>query len=363
MPETLDAGGLNAFKALERSAVAEVTQRLYESFATGAYSAGDAGYLQCADDVAYQLEFLRPVLEFGTVQPLVNYLRWQESCIPQSSLAASHVSESLQYAADFFAGELAAPFGASVKAVFSAVTDAFLSPAEFSAEAPHAPAAWPQSADFLAALLAGNHTAAIAELDRAMDGGAGLIDFEMHVIQPALYQIGELWQSNQVSVAQEHLASAIVHTVMTLGLLRSPQENLNGKKVLLACVEGNHHAVGLRMVADSFMLSGWDVQYLGANVPTESLVEQVTQWRPELLGLSVSFASQIPVAKAVIQTLKNRLGEQSPAVMIGGLAINRCEPMAVVAGADAHFADAQTAQMHIDDVLQASAQTRLGGEV
>ena len=363
MPQTLDAVGMNAFKALERGAVAAVTQRLHETFVADTYTAGDPDYLQCADDVAYQLEFLRPVLEFGTVQPLVNYLHWQESCIPQSSLAAAHVPESLQYAADFFADKLVAPYGASVKAVLGVVNDAFLRPAEFSMEALEAPAAWPQTADFLAALLAGNHTAAITELNRAMDVGTGLIDFELHVIQPALYRIGALWQANQVSVAQEHLASAIVHTVMTMGLLRSPQDNLNGKKVLLACVEGNHHAVGLRMVADSFMLSGWDVQYLGANVPTESLVEQVTNWRPELLGLSVSFASQIPVAKAVIQTLKNRLAQQSPAVMIGGLAINRCEPMAVVAGADAHFADPQSAQLHIDDVLQASAQTRRGGEV
>jgi methanogenic corrinoid protein MtbC1 len=134
---------------------------------------------------------------------------------------------------------------------------------------------------------------------------------------------------------------------MTIGLLRSPHGNLNGKKVLLACVEGNHHAVDLRMVADSFMLAGWDVQYMGANVPTHALMKQLTQWKPDLLGLSVSFASQMAVAKTAIQTMKQRFGADRPAVMIGSLAINRCAPLAVVSGADSHYADAKSAVLNV----------------
>ena len=99
---------------------------------------------------------------------------------------------------------------------------------------------------------------------------------------PSLYRIGEKWQANKVSVAQEHIASAIVQLAMTAGLLRSQPPPMVGKRVLLACVAANNHAIGLRMVSDAFQLAGWEVQYLGADVPTSALVGQVVEWKPDL---------------------------------------------------------------------------------
>ena len=118
------------------------------------------------------------------------------------------------------------------------------------------------------ALLAGCQREALAVVNRCIDSGHSLVDVELHVIQPSLYHIGEEWQANRVSVAKEHMATAIALSVMTMGLLRSPPPAAIDRRVLLACVAGNHHAVGLRMVADAFQLAGWDVQYLGADVPT-----------------------------------------------------------------------------------------------
>ncbi len=137
-------------------------------------------------------------------------------------------------------------------------------------------------------------------MDKCIDAGGSLVDFEGRVIQPSLYSIGEKWQVGEVTVAQEHMASAIVQAVMTAGLLRSPPPVLIGKRVLLACVAGNHHAIGLRMVCDAFQLAGWDVQYLGADVPTESLLDQVAKWKPDLLALSASFAQHLATVKDVI---------------------------------------------------------------
>jgi cobalamin-dependent methionine synthase I len=99
---------------------------------------------------------------------------------------------------------------------------------------------------------------------------------------------------------------------MTVGLLRSPPPATIGKRALLARVEGNDHAVGLRMVADAFQLAGWDVQYLGANMPTSAIIRQAAEWQPDLVGLSVSFAQQLRVVKEVIAQLRERLGEVRP---------------------------------------------------
>jgi methanogenic corrinoid protein MtbC1 len=170
-----------------------------------------------------------------------------------------------------------------------------------------------------------------------------LVEAEMHMIQPALYRIGEKWQANQITVAQEHLATAIVQMVMPMGLMRSQPPAPLDKRVLLACVEGNQHAVGLAMVSDAFALAGWQVQYLGANVPTTALVAQIQASQPDLVGLSVSFPQQLRVAKLVIAQLQACMGTTRPAVMVGGLAVNRFNQLTQVLGADASGVNATEA--------------------
>ena len=86
-----------------------------------------------------------------------------------------------------------------------------------------------------------NQEQAIHDFDAALGSkDIGLIkttksmQFEMHVIQPALCRIGELWQANWVSVAQEHMATAIVQPVMTVGLLHLPPPKESGRNRVVA---------------------------------------------------------------------------------------------------------------------------------
>jgi methanogenic corrinoid protein MtbC1 len=205
---------------------------------------------------------------------------------------------------------------------------------------------WAETEAFESAILGGRQHEALALFNRCFDDGKGLIDIETNLVQPALYEVGMKWQSNQISVAQEHLATAIAQSVITVGLLRSPVGPMNGKRVLLACVQGNRHALGIRMVRDAFQLAGWDVQLLGADTPTASLVGHAVEWRPDLIGLSVSFPQQIRAAKDVIEQLRQQLGGACPPVMVGGLAINRFARLAQLVGADAYCTDPQEAVMY-----------------
>jgi methanogenic corrinoid protein MtbC1 len=130
---------------------------------------------------------------------------------------------------------------------------------------------------------------------------------------------------------------------MTAGLLRAEPPPSNGRRALLTCVQGNEHALGARMVADAYQLAGWQVQYLGANVPTSAIIQQVAEWRPDLVGLSVSFAQQLRVVKDIVAQSHARFGAARPAVIVGGLAINRLPELARLVDADAWSADARAA--------------------
>ena len=341
--KTLDANGLLHFQSLQTEAVNAVTARFYATHGSIYERFGQRGQDACREDLAFHLEFLRPVLEFGLLQPMVDYLRWLGSVLIARDIPADHLAQSLDWLAEYFGQAMAPAEGAVVVKALQAARIKFVESCTLAPAPPTPPEAWPEAAAFEAALLAGNQREALKVVNQCFDEGCNLVDVELHVIQPALYAVGDKWQANQVTVAQEHIATAIVQSVMTVALLRSPPPSPIDKRVLLACVEGNNHAVGLRMVADAFLLSGWEVQYLGANVPTRALVQQVFEWKPDLVGLSVSFPQQLRVVKDVIGGLLERLGTARPAVIVGGLAINRFNQLADAVGADASSTDAQAA--------------------
>ena len=333
--------GLRRFQLLQADAVSVVTERFYAASGSAYDEFGARGHAACREDLAFHLEFLQPVLEFGLLQPMVHYLRWLASVLAARSIPLHHVTSSLDMLGAFFAERMDAVDGPVVTAALHAARAKFMEVED--SPLPRDVGAWPETERFEQALLAGRQREAISIMNDCIDVGHDLVEVEQHVIKPSLYRIGERWQENQITVAAEHLATAIAHAVMTAGLLRSTPPAMTGKRVLLACVEDNLHCLGLRMVADAFELAGWDVQYLGANVPTPAIIQHVDSWKAHLIGLSVSFAQQLPVVKQAIRQLNDRFGTERPAMIVGGLAINRFSQLAGMVGADACSADAPSA--------------------
>jgi MerR family transcriptional regulator, light-induced transcriptional regulator len=340
--------GLQRFRSLESEAIAAVTERLYDAHGSVYAQYGCRGREVCHNDLAFHLEFLRPVLEFGLQQQMVDYLVWLGSLLESRAVPSSHLALSLDWLGEFFAARMDAADGTVVAAALQQAREGFESAVELPVVAPLPRMPWSDTAAFEAALLAGRHREALTAVKRCIDEGHSLVEVEMNMIQPALYDIGTKWQLNQVSIAQEHLATAIAHSVMTIGLLGSPVPAMNAHRVLVACVQGNNHVVGARMVCDAFQLAGWDVQFLGADTPTPALVGHATEWKPDLIGLSVSFPQQLPAAKDVIARLRERFGSVRPPVLLGGLAINRFPHLAEMVGADAHSPDPQEAVAYAD---------------
>jgi MerR family transcriptional regulator, light-induced transcriptional regulator len=342
--QALGAEGLRTFRLLCREAVDAVTERLYAVNGAAYEPFGPDGRAACREYLGFHLEFLQPVLEFGLLQPMADYLDWLGSVLGARGIPADHIVQSLDLFCAFFGQRLTPADAAVVTAGIEAARRQFLHPeAHAYAMPPTPPEPWPESVDFTSALLAGNQREASAVVDHCIDGGHDLIAIELHVVQPSLYHVGEEWQANRVSVAKEHMATALALSIMTAALLRALPPVTLDRRVLLACVPGNQHAVGLRMVGDAFQLAGWELRYLGADAPSADIVREAEEWQAHLVGLSVSFAHQLPAAKEIIAGLSERLGGSRPAVIIGGLAINRFTRLADMAGADAFGPDASAA--------------------
>ncbi len=174
---------------------------------------------------------------------------------------------------------------------------------------------------YLEAVLIGDRREALRlVVEDGLQQGISVPDLHLNVIQAAQYEIGRLWQENRLSVAQEHLATAVSQLVLSHLYHHLPKAQSNGKRVMVSCVEGEHHEIGVRILADFLEMAGFQVQLLGANVPTDGLVAMVKQARPDLVALSASLSFHLPALRQAVARVREATGPSFP-ILIGGRAV------------------------------------------
>jgi MerR family transcriptional regulator, light-induced transcriptional regulator len=154
-------------------------------------------------------------------------------------------------------------------------------------------------------------------VDQALTAGVAAAEIQSEVIHPAMRWVGELWERAEITVADEHLATAISQqALIRLYPALQVAAPRSRSTVLLAAVEGQMHTLGLRMVADVLEGAGYVVMYLGADVPTPSLVAMVAEHEPAVTGLGCTFAAG---AGALVDALVGIAESGSPTrVLLGG---------------------------------------------
>jgi len=196
---------------------------------------------------------------------------------------------------------------------------------------------------FFAALLRGNHQECLGLAEKRVSSAQELSDFYLQVIQPSLYEIGLLWEQGEISVAQEHLASAIVTRVMAaLSPRFIPLESTKGKAVVTSA-SNEYHAIGGWMVADHMEIDGWEVRYLGPNTPVKDLVQLIKDFRPHLLSLSVTMPFNLDRAEEIIRVVKTEPEFGGVRIMVGGLVFQNAPNLWERIGADEYAPNAREA--------------------
>jgi DNA-binding transcriptional MerR regulator len=91
------------------------------------------------------------------------------------------------------------------------------------------------------------------------------------IIFSFLERVGVLWITNHINPAQEHLASNIIRQKIILGIEKLPKMYTNAKLIVLFMPEGEYHEIGLLFVHFLLKSKGYNVDYLGTNVPLVDL--------------------------------------------------------------------------------------------
>lgn len=215
------------------------------------------------------------------------------------------------------------------------------------AEQPEPPAPIPSDSnlqseligDLRRALLAPDHGRASDILSRALRH-LTVEDVLMHIVQPALLDIGELWERGEITVAHEHQATSFLRGKIA-GLLELAGNDGWGPSVVAACGPSEQHELGLLMLAVVLRRAGLRVHYLGPNTPLGDLAVYARQVQAGGVLISVQTVEALHALRAQLGDLRD-LGMP---LYFGGAAFNARPDLAAQLGGTYLGADAvQSAQ-------------------
>ncbi|MGE2735835.1 cobalamin B12-binding domain-containing protein [Mycolicibacterium vaccae] len=191
-----------------------------------------------------------------------------------------------------------------------------------------------------AADVDGDEYTAVDVVFGALEAGIPAEDVLLDVIGRVQQRVGMEWAANRLTVAQEHAATAINDRVIA-ALAHHPtvRRQSSAGRVTVACVDGEWHAMPARLLAETLRLHGWQIDFLGAQVPTPHLVAHINQHGPNVVALSCSIATRLPTAHAAITACQ----AAGVPVLVGGAAFGADGRLAKLLGADAWAADARSA--------------------
>ncbi|WP_409299718.1 B12-binding domain-containing protein [Peribacillus sp. SCS-155] len=162
-------------------------------------------------------------------------------------------------------------------------------------------------------LLDGDHQTAINFVNN--HGYSSRFSVYNDLLTPAMRYVGELWENNEITVADEHLATATCDFVLSR-LFPSTQTNISKKKAMFFCLEGEQHYIGLKMVNSLFEEYEWDTQYYGSNLPLEYALKNAEKWKPDLVGISVTIVYHLSMLEDYTKAFASLASP--PILMVGG---------------------------------------------
>ena len=161
----------------------------------------------------------------------------------------------------------------------------------------------------------------------------------VEVLQPCLYEVGRLWESGNISVAQEHLSTAVVNRTMFQALAQCSAPQKTKGKVVVSAAPNEFHEVGAHMVADLLLLDGWEIIYLGANMPQQDLLDLLCKETPFMLGIAAVLPFHLEYVHEIVAKIRSTSELHNLKVMVGGLAFSHSRDLWKTIGADAYALD------------------------
>jgi excisionase family DNA binding protein len=196
----------------------------------------------------------------------------------------------------------------------------------------------------LARMLAGDQTGSFAVAEAALASGNSPTEVYIEVIGPALREVGARWERGEITVGDEHMATAVATRLIGRLGPRFVRRGQSKATVVAGTPPGERHALGIEMTADILRGSGYEVLSLGADVPVASYSTAVSRV-DDLAAVCLSVVA--PADGGALRDLIAAIKSERPVpVIVGGPGIDGATALA--AGADAYSVSALEVAALID---------------
>ena len=193
---------------------------------------------------------------------------------------------------------------------------------------------------YLDRVLAGDRAGATRIALEQLDAGVRVQDLLADLVTASQLEVGRRWQTNECSVAGEHLATSVNEHVVAVVAERADVDlDPHRGTVIVTCVEGEWHSLPARLLSEVLRLAGWHVVYLGASTPAMHLGAFLHDEEVDAVALSCSVPTALAHARHMIQVSR----ESGIPVLAGGRGFGPDGRWALRLGANAWAPDATEA--------------------
>lgn len=305
--------------ALKRSVAESVTTEFFKRHPDWFDRYGERGFELGIQDAQFHLGFLAGALAGGDPDAFGEYVGWTRRVLEARGISAPFLRENLeQIEAELLVG-LPPEDHESLRAAFQAGYRACDGPPDGGISRASGPLG-ATARVYLQAILQGDRQAALGVARESLRETGSLPRLYLEVIEPAQHEVGRLWETNVITVAEEHMATAVTQFVMAqcFPFLERPS-SCHGKMVLTGVEEELHH-VGANMVADVLEAHGWDVRFLGTNLPHRGILQVIREHQPDWVGISATTLLSLPQVSRLIAEIRTTFPENGPRIVVGGSA-------------------------------------------
>lgn len=143
----------------------------------------------------------------------------------------------------------------------------------------------------------------------------------VELITPTLVEIGEAWHRGEIFISTEHFATTYLRGRL-LSLLQAYPNRHDMPMIMVGCAPNERHEVGALIFAVMLRQHGYNVIYLGQDVPVEDIIETALQERPAMVCLSAN-SEATALALRHVQAGLDRAGHPAPLFGYGGRAFDQ----------------------------------------
>jgi methanogenic corrinoid protein MtbC1 len=305
---------------------------------------GDKGRKKCYEDAIYHISYLEQAVRVSSIVLFNNYLDWARTMLKERGIPESDLIDNITFMKEAIQQKLSDDDAQKLIEFIDTGLDSlkshsyrnktFLKSGEPLAD---------EARNYLDLLLSGKRKEAADLIEELVEEGQSIKEIYEHIFQKTQYEVGALWQSNQISVAHEHYCTAATQLIMSSLYPRIFSMDKNGKKLVACSVAEELHEIGIRMVSDFFEMEGWDTHYLGTNMPAEDLIKVLKEEKADVLAISVTISLHIDRAANLIEKVREDKETGRIKIMVGGYPFGIVPDLWKKIGADASAGTAKEA--------------------